>query len=350
MHSLLRSPDWLSRSYGMRYILPSLLSLIVCLFLATTGRSVASEPAAGPVARTGHAMCFFPPLDGFLLFGGKTDLGLLADTWLLRDKSWSRFDVPSPSARQGHSLTYDASRDSAILFGGLDGSNAFLAETWKFDGVGWNKLDSRTAPPERAFHTAEFDNATETILVFGGLGDVGLLSDTWTLEGVSWQEHATGERPTARKKHGMKYSARLRGVLAFGGYDPFLKRDTWLWKSGRWRLLSESTLWTIGGRVSLLGNATGDTVFQVGRRRKSSLDSLSYWNGSEWVSTPLDCGPDYREDGILSSSFTEIVLFGGEFRMGVKTNETWMWLIGDDGSIAESTCDLVFPVTGSSEE
>ena len=162
----------------------------------------------GPSPRAFTALADLPHSAVVVLFGGRTDEGVNAETWTWNGQDWLQRDLEeAPSPRYGHTMILDGSGD-VLLYGGcselLCGDP--LDDTWRFDGERWERLD--TGAPE-------------------GLRSGGMVQDTaraLTLrlgEGASWRWTGTTWSPADAAEPAVGHFALAdlpgTGVVLFGG-------------------------------------------------------------------------------------------------------------------------------------
>lgn len=150
------------------------------------------QSAAGPAARTGHAMAFFSrpafpaPIEGVVMVGGRDSAGALRDqTFLRTGSSWTDLTaiVGSPGAREGHAMAFDSVRQVLVLFGGRT-RGGVVGDTWEFNGSSWTQRSPATSPNNRVGARMVFDESRRTILLFGS-ASFGQ-RDTWEFDGTDW--------------------------------------------------------------------------------------------------------------------------------------------------------------------
>jgi hypothetical protein len=182
-------------------------------------------------------LCYDARRQRLVAFGGWDSANKYSAT--LWEWTGSEFLTPvasGPSARAGHAFVYDPTRERCLLFGGR-GDAGLLADTWEWDGEAWRRLDV-SGPSPRWFFGAAADVERSRIVIFGGSSDGGDLGDTWSWTGDRWTL-LTGDGPLPR---GMaKLASNGRTVLLFGGrteraVQTFLDvSDSWVLADGHWR-------------------------------------------------------------------------------------------------------------------
>jgi hypothetical protein len=152
-----------------------------------TGEELVRFAVPGPAARGGHAFVYDPKGRRCLLFGGRSDDGVLADTWGWDGTAWLELHASGPTARWLGATATDHANDRVILFSGWDGKEVLLPDTWAWDGENWERI-SNEGPPARISGQLAFDG--RGVLLFGGRTRTpeGFqdLNDTWELRGRMW--------------------------------------------------------------------------------------------------------------------------------------------------------------------
>ena len=122
-----------------------------------------------------------------LLFGGRSEEGVLADTWVWDGTAWLELPASGPSARWVSATATDLAHQRVILFGGWDGDEVLLSDTWAWDGENWKRI-GHDGPQARISSQLAFDG--QYVLLFGGRtrtpGGFQDLDDTWQLRGEKW--------------------------------------------------------------------------------------------------------------------------------------------------------------------
>ena len=177
-----------------------------------------------PTLRAHAAMAYLPGRKRVVLFGGRTQLGLNAETWVWEGDKWHEEKIAGgPSPRDHHAMALDEGSGQLLLHGGC--ASVLCAEplndTWAFDGKKWTLLATGEPPGPRAGGAA-YDRSEPAMLRFGeGVGH------RW--EGGAWTP--AGASPQARWGFSLAYHPGLAGVVMFGGVTAGLVEsdDTWLY-------------------------------------------------------------------------------------------------------------------------
>ena len=173
---------------------------------------------SGPSARFGSASAYDEGGDRLIVFGGSTDVGEVADVWVLENATglggpprWTQLATGAgPSARQRSVAGYDAGSNRMVIFGGCEsGCSNPLADTWVLsnaNGSGGTPVWTRLAdgPGPRYGHAAAYEAATGRLFVVGGSSGASLHANLWTLSnatqpGAAWTETPILSGPTARE-------------------------------------------------------------------------------------------------------------------------------------------------------
>ena len=154
-----------------------------------------SEPAAwtpitpagtAPAPRQGHTAVLDPNGQRMVVFGGRSDAGLLNDVWVLTltgAPAWIALTPAGspPSPRYDHVAVYDPVGDRMLVYGGYT-SLGTVDEVWALSLGGspaWSRLVPYGGPPGRPFeHAADYDPAHQRMLVCMGYGQSGV----WALQ------------------------------------------------------------------------------------------------------------------------------------------------------------------------
>ena len=157
------------------------------------GASYAQVPGAGPVARRDACMVHDTTLDRTLVFGGRAcargqTCAPFADLWQRSGASWSALATTgsAPLGALGHGMVYDDKLLVSVVFGGRT-SIGLSAETFELDGTAWWQNNKSSQKPSPRSHAAmAFDPVRGVSVMFGGNSlpvepeaATGHLDDTW---------------------------------------------------------------------------------------------------------------------------------------------------------------------------
>jgi hypothetical protein len=178
---------------------------------------------AGPSPRIGAAMAFDPLREVVVLFGGTTGGGpaaLLGDTWEWDGRSWTHIAAAGPSARSDHAMTFDAKRRAVVLYGGavahsLPGALGASAEVWIWNGKIWTQLED--APKSIDDAGLVFDTERERLITFGGGGGSSSKENRWLEYGndLHFIAHPTPRRVLAGQTATFTTSAESASPVFF---------------------------------------------------------------------------------------------------------------------------------------
>ena len=314
-----------TRGLGISFIL-----LIGTAVSALTIASVRPQSVTWTRARvlTGllyHAMAFDARRERVVLFGGRGNGGVVADTWEWDGTAWTqRITAASPGLRTGHAMVYDAARQRVVLFGGADrGGSTVLSDTWEWDGTSWQQRLPARSPPARQSHALAYDAARQRVVLFGGWREYSIFEDTWEWDGNDWTEQRPAGHPKARMRHAMTYDPAGGRVVLFGGYDGSDLADTWTFDGSTWTqvaLTGPSPRYWCGmaydaarRRVVLHGGTAAYTV------RSDTWE----WDGLVWRLQPAS-GPTRSGHWLAYDVARQsVVLFGGYDGTATWPPDTW---------------------------
>jgi cysteine-rich repeat protein len=299
---------------------------------AWNGTTWSTVAAAGPSARSGHAMTTGPAR--IVVFGGATATGPSNETWLLANNAWTQpkepgtraglgmvndpirarglvyggeltntpvysgdtFDLSDtgfaqrasspPTPRAQPCMAYDVAHHDVVMFGGKLAAGGPSAETWVWDGAGWAPRTPAMSPPARYDAACAFDGVHVTL--FGGTNNGStLLADAWTWDGTTWAPIATPI--TARYGAIAGYDPKRKQLVLFGGNsNPLASFDTWTYDGTTWMQRAQ-TSFVPPARYdgTLTWNAARQALVLVGGNGgvSSKLDAYE-WNGSYWSVVP----------------------------------------------------------------
>jgi hypothetical protein len=198
------------------------------------------SPSISPGSRYGGVFVYDPPMDTFVLFGGR-DFGDYSfihpnDTWSYDydTNSWqNRSPVDTPCAFLP-AYAYDPVDEVTLLFG--TGPDCLINETWSYDASAnlWSNLQPANAPPYRAFSSAAYDSQSDRLVVYGGIADMDrlvIVNETWSYDFKSnaWTNLTVAYSPPPVYAHAMVYDSESDRIIMFGGFamDGGFLNDTW---------------------------------------------------------------------------------------------------------------------------
>jgi hypothetical protein len=290
------------------------------------------QPPSHPASRVDQAMAYYPDAGTTLLFGGRTQTGIVADTWTWDGATWTaRSPSSTPPARTGAGLAYDDVGHRLILFGGSSGTTA-LNDTWAWDGSsGWTLLSPAHSPAGR-------DRA---MLAQDPAGGIVLYAPATTTDPDMWHWSGTDWEPLSPPCCGpsgyivdMAYSAGLDKTVAL--VHPIFEHlaQTWLWDGATWTFVDTpkpdvssggalaysaqlQALVLFAASPSLPNAQTGNTVYR--------MDGLS-WRYEPTVDRPAIRYP--RQGGFAQGPGGEGVMFGGTVEAGGAGLFGDTWTVG----------------------
>ena len=199
----------------------------------------AGQAQADPGTRACHAATNAAALGGLVLFGGALQCGrnvLPDDTlWLWNGSTWAALAHGGPSAREDAQMTFDSRRHTLVLYGGRrDG--AIYADTWEWNRAsGWRDVTPATSPGALEHAAITFDSLRGRVVLFGGALGRTFQSATWEWDGRAWTKREVAVSPDARIAHSMTWSASWRAVVLYGGFSQARQyHDLWRWNGSQW--------------------------------------------------------------------------------------------------------------------
>ncbi|MFO0666921.1 MAG: kelch repeat-containing protein [Polyangiaceae bacterium] len=234
-------------------------------------------PSAWPSARAQASMAWDAKRKTVLLFGGRGQSGVTADTWTwdgtrFTDKTGG-VGALSPSARSGAVMGYDPKTERVMLVGGL-GMFSTFGDAWSYDGANWRSepveasmlgvsvmaLDEerqtlvaiapnatfrydgttwrRTLGPTGMYDpTLTWDPIRKNLVLIGGTNT--RLAEVWTWDGATWTKRAAGATnvPASRNRHKAAWDPVRGAVIVHGGSG---LDDTWAFDGSSWSLVAPS--------------------------------------------------------------------------------------------------------------
>ena len=298
------------------------------------------DSPTNPTARAYSAMDFNGVHEEMVLFGGYDDVVKYEDTWAfnLSTNNWTDRDPSNaPPARQQHTLTYDAANGEMVLFGGWIDEDQSFGDTWTYDLTtnNWANMSPPDAPPARCTHAAAFDSAREEVMLYGGYANNDTLRDIWTynLTGNNWTKQVQPTTPPARGLCAMSYDERHREMVLFGGGQMGIYHgDTWIYDldTNNWTNMSPSTSPSAReGSAMVYDSAYGEMVLFGGENRVGTLNDTWTYNLSTntWtILNPLTSPPTaWNHAMAYDSTHGKVILFGGTDDGNHILHGTWVY-------------------------
>ncbi|MFM7231626.1 MAG: kelch repeat-containing protein [bacterium] len=323
-----------------------------------------------PVARAGHTAVYDSTGDRMIVFGGRSDAGVLNDVWVLtkavgfNHPAWVKLNPTGtpPAARTNATAVYDAASNRMVVYGGENGASpaAALGDAWVLtnaNGLGgtpaWTPLTPAAVPPSRTVHAAAYDRVSNRMMVFGGrslpgdcassLGDVWVLAQANGLGGAPvWTGLVpTGAGPSARSHAGAAWDAPTGRLIVAGG-DACGSADlgTWMLAYGNglggaaaWSALAPARLpatgWTLARYAydaefrwldafgGMVGGAYVDTAYTLSPADGSGATD---WYGRNFYGTRPT--PRGFHSMVLAPAQHTAIVFGGITASG-RSREVW---------------------------
>ncbi|MBK5260112.1 MAG: hypothetical protein JJE51_11005 [Thermoanaerobaculia bacterium] len=207
-----------------------------------------------PTARRFSSMVYDRSLRKTVMFGGFDSNSVYQPkTWLWNGTTWTEEKKKRAPARGLASMWYDPVVRKTVMFGGIgrrnpDGRIERYNDMWAFDGNGWAELKPAAKPTTRYGAQVAVDPTTNKTILFGGLrvdtDEKGLQkqsygNDTWEWDGTTWRQIQTATAPSPRQNVGMEFNPASGEIVLFGGWSGYFHSDTWVFRDGKWRVLSE---------------------------------------------------------------------------------------------------------------
>ncbi len=176
-----------------------------------------AAPEASPPQRESFALAYDASKGVTVLFGGISKDGkLLSDTWSYDGKTWKEHEIKGPEARKNAALGYSPASKALLLFGG-ESEKGGQADTWLFDGGSWMLQAPATAPKGSGRIAASISSL---VLVTGGDA-----VSTWLWNGKDWMQAGNG--PDKRSGFALAFNPKSKGIVLFGGKGDSHLDDTW---------------------------------------------------------------------------------------------------------------------------
>jgi len=138
-----------------------------------------SNPATVPSSRNDHSMAYDAVNNEIVLYGGINNFGVLTDTWVFKNGSWTKKNpAVKPQAGRHTGMIFDYSHCLVVLFGGYDGKTC-SANTWLWDGKNWTQGGFIPSPSPRSGIDLAYDFNRKCTVLYGGFNGKNPLADTW---------------------------------------------------------------------------------------------------------------------------------------------------------------------------
>ncbi len=274
------------------------------------------------------AMTFDPALGEMVLFGGGPEPNGVSNlTYVYKNQVWSQLQTkgPAPPARYAAGLAYDSADGYLVLFGGINGNLGMLKDTWILENDTWSKVNlNGPAPSPRGFFGMDYDAAGGFVLLYGGIlqGGISDTNDTWEFRAGQWTEVFPTLAPPARDEPGMAFDPALGGSVLFGG--TYEKADTWLFKGGQWTEFYTPYPHPEGryGPSLAYDYADGELVLWGGQNWSTGVQYGDNWvfNGTNWTEFYPSADPSTGPELSMAYDFSDGYLL---FTAGSLVSDTW---------------------------
>lgn len=160
-----------------------------------------------------------------LLFGGArfANDGYAGDTWTWDGQAWSRVDHdPTPAGRRFPAAVWNPGDSSMFIYGGSGlnpesgggGAGTPLADSWLLKNGSWTQIKS-VGPPALMLASAVWDKGTMQALILFGIACPNPTNAVWAWNGAAWSQ---GETPSVSARWGAAIAQDSDGkALLFGG-------------------------------------------------------------------------------------------------------------------------------------
>ena len=291
-----------------------------------------------PERREYFGMTYDPDRDGIVLFGGLVSVGVyLNDTWIFKDGQWTQIEPehPSPCYRLESVMAYDSFRDQTVLFGGRT-QKGLINDTWMWNGSYWSQVNSDHSPPITTFSKMVFDENHNQFVM-------ALIFDdefkTWELNGTNWEESGSIQ-PSLGEGYSLVYDSVRELTVMFGGSE-YNDRDSpatnnlWEWDGETWTLIEPNTSFP---EPRVYHEATFDidrdrmVVFggyiDYGNNYFDMTNETWEWDGSHWYHMEPQGSEPGRRTGhamVYDNLRRRTILYGGGGYSRPLYSDTWEW-------------------------
>ena len=304
------------------------------------------DVATRPPVRSHHAMAWDATRMRTVMFGGQTidasgAVVFLGDLWEYDGTSWSQRSFGAgPSLRSGAAMAFDLGRSRAVLFGGYSNINVVAADPhWEWDGAQWTQ--GPAGPTPRAHSAMAFDAARNRTVLFGGIGQCVAFTcptgaDTWEFDGTSWQSRPIFG-PASRHSAAMAFDAQRNRIVLMGGqggcqpacittYD-----DAWDYDGAQWtqrasmpaRIHSAAMAFDLANARCVAYGGVAAIPFSS----SSNNDATLTFDGTQWtIPSPGVGTPAHMSDAIaFDEARSQMVWFGRTNALNPGTPGTFVF-------------------------
>lgn len=242
--------------------------------------------------------------------------------------TWTQLSPANvPSALDDFGLAWDASRNLVIRAGGNNpGIGANQTETW--DGTNW--ANDGATPTQRRRPAVVYDVPRAEVVVFGGIS-AGVFFGLTHTRGASWALESPATSPGTRAGAYGAYCSAISQSIIFGGSasGATYHDETWGWNGTTWAQITTAN--APSGRENCLICSWGTGVLLFGGNDLAGVTALydDTWlfDGTDWTELAPATTPPARTEGGLSlyETLGKAIMFGGFGNTGVYLNDTWSW-------------------------
>jgi len=277
-------------------------------------------------------MAFDAQRGELVLFGGQVSPSPVSnETFAWNGTAWAqRFPAASPIGRQNHELCYDSLRQRVVLHGGQSGFTV-LGDTWEWNGTNWSQVVTPASPPARAFPAMVFDG-TRTLL-FGGGNSASPRNDLWSFNGTAWTQVATANAPPPRYYHSMA-SNGLGEVLLFGGFEPTsgYTNPTWRFDGTNWAQVNPASSPSARGQATLVFDPVNARylLWSGSNSFFQALEDTWSYAAGQWTQLTTVRSPSSRARGGAAwfQPQQRLVVYGANYLQNADLRSTPMWEFG----------------------
>jgi hypothetical protein len=245
----------------------------------TYAESTPGLPAMRPSARCDALMEWVPPMNKFVVFGGRTSVlssTHVNDTWTLDvsdgGATWAPVGITGPPTARGATChAWDPVHGQILMFGGEGAAD--LGDTWSFTpDAGWNPLTvSGNVPAARNFSACAWEPNAKQLVLYGGQIGGTASGGLYTFDPATnvWSSFSPGTNPGVLSDAAAAFSPALGGVIFFAG-----RSATTTYTNGTWLLKLDQPPVADAGADFSVGEATMSSL--SGSGTDPDMDALTY--------------------------------------------------------------------------